>query len=257
MKRNILKAANVFVLLALMTTFTGCKKFLGLKRQDSYNYVPQTLDPHINITAKQFLDKRADGPDPADTVLRMMKKGLEYAGIDLAEYEKKDRTFIFLHNDAIRITKTSGGVVSVTGGFFFSYPIVKKDANGDPVLDPVTGAPKTTPAKEWSDYSVETVKNYFLYLIGEGEYNFKDLNNLNKSVKSLLPPGTVAGKESMLGYTNEEKGFDQEGMFNLKLASNNDLAPIVFNDKTNDRSGGYIATNGIIHVFGGVVHPFR
>jgi len=79
------------VLLSIVVmSSTGCKKFLGLERQTDYNYVKQTLDPHINMTARKFLETRSDVVDTAstpkvvDTVFRWMKKGLEYAGIDLA-----------------------------------------------------------------------------------------------------------------------------------------------------------------------------
>jgi hypothetical protein len=206
------------------------------------------------------LNDRANGsPENVnDTVFRWMKMGLDYAGIDLAEYEKPGRTFIFLHNDAIKVWNAT--TKKVTGGFFFTFPIVDKDANGNPIVDPVTSAIKTHPAEKWSDYSKETVKNYFLYLIGEGEFNFEQLNNLNQTVQSLMPAGMVATNESILGYltlSDGSKGLDIEGKFNLKILNGSDQAPIVFNDKTNDRSAGYIADNGIVHVFGATVVPFR
>ncbi|MNE70891.1 hypothetical protein D3C80_1667170 [compost metagenome] len=76
----------------------------------------------------------------------------------------------------------------------------------------------------------------------------------------MLPANTVASKSSLLGYLNEGKGFDQEGMMYLKLMNNNDLAPIQINNKTANRSGGYVATNGVVHVFGkkgdNTVYPF-
>jgi len=252
---------RLIFLLIVIVSLTGCKKFLGLERQTDYNYVKQTLDPHINITARKFLETRSDvvdttsNPKVVDTVFRWMKKGLEYAGIDLAEYEKQGRTYIFLHNDALRIWDKA--TQKVTGGFFFTFQIVDTTAAGQPIIDPVTGGPKSHPALQWSDYKKETVKNYFLYLIGQGEYNFEQLDATNKPIQSLLPPGTVATKESLLGYLNEGKGFDTEGKFYLKIANNSDLGPIVFNDKTNDRSAGYVATNGIVHVFGSTVFPFK
>jgi hypothetical protein len=249
-----------YIILILVAQYTtGCKKLLGLKKQTDYDYEHRTADPHIYKTALQFLKDRANGPDlKNDTVFRWMKMGLEYAGIDLAEYEKPGRTFIFLHNDAIKVWDATAK--KVTGGFFFNFAIVEKDPTGKPIVDPVTKIIKSHPADKWSDYSKETVRNYFLYLIGEGEYNFGDLNNLNHEVKSLLPGGVVATNESLLGYyslSDGSKGFDIEGKFNLKLLNGNDQAPIVINDKTNDRSGGYIADNGIIHVYGATVFPFR
>jgi hypothetical protein len=255
MKLNIRTIVRTCLLaLTVVVLLPGCKKLFGLSRQEDYDYVPQTLDPHINISVRQFLENRSYGATPQDTVFKWMRLGLEYAGIDLAEYDKPDRTFIFLHNEAVRRLDATGKVV---GGIWFSYPIVQKDVNGNPVLDPVTGVPKTTPATKWTDYDKTTVKNYFLYLIGQGKYNFEDLNNLNKDVQSLLPAGTAATKESMLGWVNSGKGFDQEGKFQLKIRSNSDLGPIVHNGTADDRSAGYIATNGIVHVYGVALSPYR
>src|SRR5215212_8250259 len=95
----------------------GCYKL-----QKDYNYVKKTLDPHVNMTAKAYLLSRDTflAGVKNDTILRWMRKGIEYSGIDWAEYEKPNRTYIFLHNSAIRVL-TSG---KVTGGFFFDYPIL-------------------------------------------------------------------------------------------------------------------------------------
>ncbi|WP_315814701.1 hypothetical protein [Paraflavitalea speifideaquila] len=43
-------------------------------------------------------------------------------------------------------------------------------------------------------------------------------------------------------------GLDQEGKMNLKIL-NNDVAPIVINDRVQNRSAGYYFTNGRGHVF--------
>jgi hypothetical protein len=59
----------------------------------------------------------------------------------------------------------------------------------------------------------------------------------------------------MLGYANNGKGFDENGIFYLKILNNSDQAPIVHNNRTNDRSAGYITTNGIVHVFGASMAP--
>jgi len=257
MKTIKILSINLLLLSCFAMISTGCKKVLGLSLQENYNYQPRTLDPNINMTAKEFIIARADGSTgaPTDTVFRWMKKGLDYCGIDMAEYEKTGRTYIFLHNDAIRIYNTTSK--TVTGGLFFIFPIVNVDASGNPVIDPVTGLPKTHAALDWSEYSKTTVKNYFLYLIGQGIFNFYDLNAENKTVISLLPAGTKAGKESMLGYWNGGNGFDQDGKFYMRIQNNADIAPIVHNDKANDRSGGYVTTNGVVHVFAQVVYPSK
>lgn len=49
---------NCLLLLAVTTTFLpGCKKMLGLNLQENYDYKKKTLDPNINMTAKDFLLK--------------------------------------------------------------------------------------------------------------------------------------------------------------------------------------------------------
>lgn len=259
MKALKYKIVPLVALAMVAITQTGCKKLFGLNRQTDYDYVKKTLDPNIGISARQFLVDRATGTGIAnnanDTVFKYMKLGLEYAGIDLAEYEKADRTFLFYHNDGIRVlpTRTTNGVVVTTSnvptaGLWFDFPIVTG-------TNPTTGAPITRPATKWSDYPKEDVKNYFLYLIGQGRYNFDNLNANTTVVKSLLPTGAVLSKSSMLGYANLGKGFDENGNFYLRILNNSDQAPIVHNNRTNDRSAGYIATNGIVHVFGASLAP--
>jgi hypothetical protein len=264
MKRNKIITKYLLLLAFTATALTGCKKFLGMNLQDNYDYKHKTLDPNINMTAKEFLLSRIDGTptSPNDTIFRWMKKGLDYCGLDLSEYEQQGRTYLFLTNDAIRVV--SGG--NITSGLFYTFPIVNLDVNGNPIIDPNTGLPTTHPAKDWSEYSKTTVKNYFLYLIGKGVYNFYDLNAENKTVNSLLPPGTAAGRESMLGYwdgannngfATTGKGFDQAGNFYLRIQNNADIAPIMHNDRTGDRSGGYVTTNGVVHVYGATVYPSK
>lgn len=250
MKNIFKKPGDVFCHGMIILLLSGCS-LAGLDLQQSYDYHHQTLDPHIHITAREFLEDRALGTQeyPDDTVFSLMLKGLQYAGIDLSEFEESDRTFIFLENGAIQDKKHKSGV-------WYNFPIVDKDLNGDPIID-ANGNVKTHPATSWQDYSKEDVKNYFLYLIVQGEYNFDKLSITDTAVQTLLPPGTTASQESLLGFLNEGKGFDQQGRMYLKILNNHDLAPIQINDKTNDHSAGYIATNGIIHTFNATVYPFK
>ena len=108
------------------------------------------------------------------------------------------------------------------------------------------------------------------------EYTFENLTVTNTTIQTLLPPGATAPKDNLLGWvvtkttpnpdpalassTYYDKttgsGFDPEGKINLRLA-NNDASPIVVNDRTNDRTAGYLATNGQIHVFDKTIWPFR
>jgi len=268
-----LNSKTVFACLIIAIFFSGCYKL-----QKDYQYVKYTLDPNINMSAKDFMNSRGKGGVGSDTVFKWMQLGIEYAGIDYAEYEKLNRTFIFLHNSAIRTTSGSGATLKVTGGFFFDYPVVVKDVAGNPIkskIDPT--ADSMRPAVNWSDYPQQMVKNYLQYFIIEGTYGFDNLTIENQTLTTLMPAGQVVSpKDSKLGYVVTKTspnpdvtqvtaitlsstggtGFDPEGKINLKI-TNNDQSPITINDRTNDRTAGYIATNGQIHVFGTTVQPFR
>lgn len=271
MKKITIYGLSLMMLAALLST--GCYKL-----QKDYKYNAFTLDPNINMTAKDFLLARGTAGAGTDTVFKWMQLGIEYAGIDLSEYEKPGRTFIFLHNSAIRTTTGTGTSRRTTGGFFFDYPIPVFDASGQPIkskLDPTQDSLRAP--LFWNEYPKEFVKNYLLYFILEGEYSFENLTVANKSIQTLLPPGTKADpKVSKLGWVVTKSspnpdaasaanihfdkalgsGFDPEGKINLKLI-NNQNAPININDRIDDRTAGYIATNGKVHVFGGTVPPFR
>src|SRR5258706_11247156 len=159
-----------FMFLAVIA-FSGCYKL-----QKDYKYNAWTLDPHINMTAKEFLLSRGTAGVGADTIFKWMQLGIEYAGIDMAEYEKTRRTYIFLHNSAIRTTSGSGATLKVTGGFFFDFPIIGRDAVGN-ALPSISnpGTDSLRPALQWNEYPQQLVKNYFLYLILQGEYSFENL----------------------------------------------------------------------------------
>lgn len=244
--RLILKRYAFLLLLPL----SGCTLF-DMELQKKYDYEHKTLDPNINMTARQFLENRSyeSATNTKDTVFKWMRKGLDYAGIDLAAYEKQGMTFIFLHNDAVRVydSKTK----KTSAGLWVDFPIVTGPVN------PATGVRPTRIAEKWEDYPKEDVKNFFLYLMIQGTYNFNNIPLNNVLVQTMLPPGSIASKSSFLGFLNEETGFDQEGKMELKILNNDDLAPIMINDKTVNRSGGYIATNSVVHVYGATIYPFR
>jgi hypothetical protein len=268
--KNI-KIYHIALILLGAISMTGCYKL-----QKDYVYKPSTLDPHINMSAKDFLLSRGTAGANNDTVFKWMQMGIEYAGIDLSEYEKPNRTYIFLHNNAIKVWDNTKKVVS--GGFFYDYPIVVKDASGTPIkslIDPT--ADSMRPANSWNEYPQQLVKNYFLYLILQGDYTFENLSVSNTSVLTLLPPNTVANPhDSKLGWVVTKTspnpdataaanitfnpdggtGFDPEGKINLKLV-NNQNSPINVNDRADDRTAGYFATNGKVHVYDKTIHPFR
>ena len=251
---------------------SGCYKL-----QKDYEYVKTPLDPHVNKTAKDYLLSRSDSVTPGrvDTIFRWMKKAIEYSGMDWSEYEKPNRTYIFLHTNAIRTY--SGTPSAITAGFFFDYPILVKDGSGNPIPSISNpGQDSVRIPKDWSEYSKETVRNYLKSLIIEGEYTFENLKVSNTTVQTTLPAGTAAGNDTKLSWVVVKsepsadisqqtsivfdkaagKGFDPEGKFNLKLINNSD-SPMNLNDRTNVRTGGILSTNGPIHVFDRTVHPFR
>jgi hypothetical protein len=258
---------------------TGCYKL-----QKDYDYVKQEIDPHYDMTVKQYFLSRGVNGVGGDTIFKWMQLGLEYAGIDLAELEKPGRTFILLHNSAIRTLSPGPPTSSIpkgktNGGFFFDYPIVVKDANGNVIkskVDPTMDS--TQPAMYWNEYPKQLVKDYLSYMIIQGEYGFDNIGITNQSVLTSLPPGTVASpKDSKLGWVvvkttpnpdptlatsitmvpgGGNGGFDPEGRMNFRMG-NNDQSPIVINDRINDRTAGFYFTNGRAHVFDKTIHPFR
>jgi hypothetical protein len=262
---------------------SGCSVF-GLDLQEDYDYQKSIIEENVNMTAWQYLKTRADGNNPNDTVFRWMKKAIDYSGIDTLEYTKPNRTYIFLHNEAIRRVNASQTLQA--NCFFLDYPIISKNPDGSIIFTtPTSGIPvTTTPTKSWKDYDKETVKKYLLYLIGIGDYNYTNLTPDGVDVQSLLPPNSVATKESRLGYmitpsavrgfttastgtpavfnfnyTNAgtaPTGFDPEGKFNLKISNTAD-SKLFFNGGLIVRSSNYRATNGTIHVWGVTVRPSR
>src|SRR4030095_16166506 len=127
-------------------SFTGCKKLFGLKLQEDTNHETTTIDPHIYKTAWQFLKDRALGPAtaPDDTIFKRMYQAVVYSGIDTNEYTKTGRTFIFLHNEAVR--RLSGSTVQADS-YFGKYKV---------------GPAHGVPATRWEDYPQLQVKNYLL-----------------------------------------------------------------------------------------------
>ncbi|MBW4888566.1 hypothetical protein KXQ82_02520 [Mucilaginibacter sp. HMF5004] len=284
-----MKKINIIISSLCILALASCK-IGGLEMQKDFQYVSgNELHGEINKTASQYLQDRGKTPIiPNDTVFKYMQLGLEYAGIDLAEYTKPGRTYIFLSNNSIRVLPTTTVTVNgkpvvtttsniPTAGFWFDFPIMDKNPDGTQKFAADGVTPVTHPAKAWSDYSVATVRNYFLYLIGQADVGFNNANYVNTSLASLLPAGAVAGKESKMGYlvvnstpmlnasgarvlvynyTTGGNGFDLEGKFNIKFGSG-DFTPLVINDNTNVATGGLIATNGQIHVCATTVYPSR
>lgn len=272
--------------LALACMISGCTLF-GLDKQTDYDFQKSTLDAHINKSARQYLLDRGKNPVvPNDTIFKWMQLGLEYAGIDLAEFDKPGRTFIFLKNEAIRVlpTRTTNGVVVATSniptaGMWFSFPLVSKNPDGTLKLK-TDASVDGVPVRNWSDYPKEDVKNFFLSLIATGDYGFGNGVTSNTSLPTLLTPGTSASDKSLLGWyaagttpnlnvsgdrilnrvnvitPGQVYGFDPESRLNFRIVSS-DYSPLRYNDATNAATAGLIATNGQIHVFAALIYPWR
>lgn len=201
---------------------TGCKKILGLKLQESVDHVTTTLDPRLNKTALEYLQGRSY-KSSTDTIFNLMYQGIRYAGLDTMEYSKSSRTYIFLHNDAIR--RLSGG--RPTADCFFGRYLVAGKAG-----------------TKWSDYPVAFVKNYFLYLIAEGQYTFENLTPDNIAMQTLMPKNVDP--------------LNPDGSMVLRVVNDRD-SKIRVNDFpgtisyatqrfTLIRTGGILSNSGPIHV---------
>lgn len=224
MKQKRISFLSIMLCFSLFAVMTGCKKFLGLKKQTDWHFTPVTLDPHINMTAWDYLKKRALGTDPSDTILKKMYDGILYAGIDSSEYTKTNRTYVFLHNDAIfRLSSNK-----ITSDCYWGY---YKTASGK------TGT-------SWSDYPVDSVRNWLLYLIAEGNYTFETLGPVATEATTLLPKNTnPLNPESIITFR-----VNNTAAYKLMI---NDFVGSQRNNTV--RTAGILATNGPIHVVDRIV----
>jgi hypothetical protein len=216
-KLNLLGLTLVFAGIMLLTN--GCK-LANLDLQQNSDYTPQVLDPHINMSAWQYIKNRSYGPK--DTVFKFMRQAIEYSGIDTNEYIKSGRTFIFLHNDAIFRTTTTNKITTITTDCYFGKYLV----NGKP-------------GTKWSDYPKDQVKNYLLYLIVQGVYSFDNLTVNNTIVNTLQP----------LNYDP----LNPTSIMQIRVNNDSNFT-MRFNDFSNSvgyvsvRTSNILATNGDIHV---------
>jgi hypothetical protein len=219
---------TLLVLLAvLIYTGTGCRKMFGLELQTDTEHVTSVIDPRINKSAWQFLQERSYMRQP-DTIFKRMYDGLIYAGIDTAEYTRSGRTFIFLNNDAIY--RFASGRVQADC-FFGRYLVAGKAAT------------------KWSDYPKDFVKNYFLYLIAQGEYTFDNLTPDNKELGTLMPKNVEPlNPESILALRVVNDRFS-------KMRVNDYPGTVAYTTQRFSEilTGGIISNNGPIHVANRVV----
>ncbi|MFL5745826.1 MAG: hypothetical protein ACJ751_14230 [Niastella sp.] len=205
----------------LIVCITGCKKIAGLELQKNTDHKTSTLDPHINKTAWQYLKERSILNQP-DTIFKGMYDAIIYSGIDTNEYVQPGRTFIFLHNDAV----FRAAQATATDCYWGRYKV------------------NNAVAKSWSQYTPQQVKNWLLYLIVQGEYNYDNLGSENVQVKTLLPEGADAANPGSDMYL---------------LLSNDRDSKVRVNDFINSvrvtigRTSGILSDNGPIHVMDRVV----
>lgn len=221
-----MKHVTKFLILALilgsiLTTSNSCKKVLGLELQENWEFEPVVLDPHINMSAWDFLKQRALGTVPNDTIFKLMYNGIIYSGIDTNLYKQPNKTFIFLHTDAIRRGTN-------TDSYWGYYKV---------------GTPLKV-ATKWEEYPKETVKNWLLYLIAEGEHNFGTVNHIVKEVPTMLPKNTDPKNPDSFIY------FSLMNDQNFKFRINDFIGS---RRTTQARTAGIIATNGPVHVVDRIV----
>jgi hypothetical protein len=226
---NYKRIAFGFGLFIMALSFAGCKKLLGLERQTSEDHVVSTIDPHINKTAWQYLKERATGTP--DSIFNLMYQAVLYSGIDTNEYTKPNRTYIFLHNDAV--LRKSGS--SVTSDCYFG----KYKVNGQP-------------ATSWTQYPQIQVKNYLLSLIMDGVYSFENITPDPVFVKTLMPPGyDPLNPESLIAFRVIN---DRDSRLRINDFPGSAVpTPNLATPGIQARTAGILATNGAIHVVDRVV----
>jgi hypothetical protein len=211
------------VLLLILTA--GCRKLAGLGLQEDASHTPYTLDPHIKMNAWQYLKSRS-GTDPGnanDSVFKFMYQAVLYSGIDTNEYTKTDRTFIFLHNNAV-LNYNATIPPTVTNTCYWGYYQVSAPLR---------------PATSWSDYSPAQVKSWLQYLIVQGVYSYDNLTTLEITVNTLLPAATdTLNPQSIMTLERIKDG-------SAKIRINGFVGS---SSSTDVRTGGILSTNGPIHV---------
>lgn len=220
---------GTLALLAGTLLLTGCKK---LDLQKDYDRDPVVIDPHVNMTAWDYLKARSSG-NP-DKIWEQMYQAIIYSEIDTNEYKKPGRTFIFLNNDAITRVSTANPP-STDVGFWGAFRVNSKNAT------------------KWSDYSKEFVRAYLQYLIIEGVNDHYTLPPVNPvEVSTLAPKGSLTalptGITLIPGYPFVPNPESKMAIKVLNSSpSNTSDYPIVLNESRNVRTSSILATNGSIH----------
>ncbi|TAN16962.1 MAG: hypothetical protein EPN37_07760 [Chitinophagaceae bacterium] len=223
MKHTQINISGLVVPALVMLLLSACSLF-DLNLQKNYNRKPHPIDSHLYKTTWDYLKARSTGNNQ-DTIFKFMYDGIIYCGIDTNEYKEAGRTFILLHNDAIkRIVKNV-----VQPDCFFGANLV----NGKP-------------GTKWSDYPKETVKNYLSYLLLAGEFtHVKNLSTSDTLVQTLAPRGIYPGNSrSVMGLR----------ILDASLSNTVDY-PIQINDSVSVRTSDLLSTNGVVQVVDRYINP--
>lgn len=216
-----------FSIMCIVMSVSACT-FMGLDLQQQHQHETTILDPNINMSAWEFINR------PLEDTVRSFDRFVDavvYAGLE-QEYQKPDRTFFVFNNFTILRYNANGTVNSAC--YFARNPVPQKDDNGDVILDE-NGSPMMRPARAWSEYPVEHVRNLLLYHMAEGEYSYHNLGPDNTVVQSLSPNPEANLLYLRVGNDRDSKIVVNEypGTFRRILA----------------RTANLKATNGYVHVF--------
>ncbi|NCI47410.1 hypothetical protein [Sediminibacterium soli] len=227
--RNLLTATMLTaVCAAALSSLTGCKK---LALQKDYSRVMDTVDAHVNMSAWDYLKKRALGTVSSDQIWKTFYDAILYSEIDTLEYTKPNRTYIFLNTEAI--TRTNNNLADV--GIYAAIQVNGKNGT------------------KLTDYPKAFLKNYLSYLIIDGVYNHYTLPPANPlEVKTLAPAGSFSSLPAGLTYNSSYPFYpNNDSKMKLKVLnsspSNTSDYPIVINESRNVRTSSILATNGTIH----------
>jgi len=105
MKNMKINLYSLIVLLTIGFFSVSCDK---LDLQKDYDYNGEPLDPHVNMTAWEFMNSRPD-------VFSMMKQAVEYTGME-EYYTQTDSklTYLFINNDGMKAFAIRHGGLEVT-----------------------------------------------------------------------------------------------------------------------------------------------
>lgn len=97
----------LYKLLVLFILIAGCASCGELELQKDYDYKGQALDPHVYMTAWEFMNSRQD-------VFSIMKEAVEYAGMQ-EYYAQTDSlmTYLFINNTGMQAFITSRGGLEI------------------------------------------------------------------------------------------------------------------------------------------------